>query len=268
MKKVLIQILLGLFILNESSAQLQLEVVKNAKNNYEANSKLAERRFSKQASGILSEPDLVKYSLNDSSLSFRLTYRCSNCFIQVFEAWQYEGNSEILALPTGTLRYTKWANSISSFKVWERKNFGLYGGGGGGAFQDNPPTPNSRIYGINVWSGVLIDAIQVIYIDEFGNIIPGQKHGGNGGGLTSIILEKDEYIRAISGSSGAFLDHITFFTNKERRFSMGGEGGGYFDGVFFGYEGKLMGISGRCGALIDAIGFWGYYDSPGSKSID
>lgn len=264
-KKLILPVIIGLtFYVNSSIAQQTLQIVKEPHNNQEAARNTPVISFTLSRSN---QPDLVKYNLNDANMSFRTSGECRNCYVQLFEHFNYEGQSEFRLLPTGVLTGTKWANTISSFQVFEQRSYGINGGDGGGSFKDSPPSPNYRLYTVNVWSGEYIDAIQLIWIDKDGNITTGQKHGGNGGGLTSITLRDGEHINRIYGRSGSFVDFLSFRTNLGRTFNMGGNGGGDFD-VEFGREGIMMGILGRCGAVVDALGFWGYWDSPGARAID
>lgn len=204
-------------------------------------------------------PDLARLGLNDANMSFNTYPQSDRAYaIKVYEDAQYKGNSEILQIPTGLLLNTKWAHSISSFQLLQRKGTDYVGGGGGSSFDDNPTSPQGRIITICIWSGNLIDAIRVDRVNELGKVVIGKKHGGNSGKLTTIILQADEFITKIGGRSGAYIDNLTFTTNKGKFYSVGGTGGSPFvEKDFYGPD-ALKGMSGNSGVYLDGISFWGY----------
>ena len=266
MKNTIKTFLITLLITYSTLAQVKLEIVKNAKTSYETKNKPA--ALSLDIYNNL-QANLLTFKLNDSTLSFRMRNPGSkNYAIQVFEHINYQGQSALLPMPTGLLQGSFWDRKISSFKLFERQNSSQFGGSGGGWFNDPQPSPTTKIKTIHLWGGQYVDAIQIIWADKDGNLIPGVKHGGNGGGLVSLHLGFDEYITTVGGRAGAMVDFLFFRTNKGRVISAGGSGGGDFE-VFYGNSGGfLSGISGSCGNLLDAISFQGYWDKPGTRIID
>jgi len=125
------------------------------------------------------------------------------------------------------------------------------GGTGGNPFNDI--NMNAHISAVHIWSGSWIDAIQVDRMDQNGKTIIGQKHGGNGGTLTTINLALGEFINKITGRNGTLIDHLTFYTNYGRVFSFGGNGGNPFNDIHLN-EG-LKNISGRASSALDGIKF-------------
>src|SRR5262249_19864935 len=63
-----------------------------------------------------------------------------------------------------------------------------YGGGGGGEFADDL-TGVTRLAGLDIWSGSLIDAIRAKYERGDGTTFTSNKYGGPGGLITTIELE-------------------------------------------------------------------------------
>lgn len=83
-----------------------------------------------------------------------------------------------------------------------------------------------RVSEIRVAAGWVVDSIQLIYD---GNK-PAQKHGGNGGTLKTLELQKGEYITSISGKFGNYtyrgpdtLCSVTITTNLNNSISGGSE---------------------------------------------
>ncbi len=132
---------------------------------------------------------------------------------------------------------------------------GPYGGGGGGAFNELLNDCQSMVKRIVVYSGSLVDSIQVTYQHSNGLHETSAFHGGSGGGRheINININGGEKIIGIFGRSGCLLDSIGFITNHGRTYGpYGGSGGGRFDV----YNCVLRGIFGRSGRLIDSIGFY------------
>lgn len=131
-----------------------------------------------------------------------------------------------------------------SLHAWGR----LHGGSGGGTFVDKPPG-SAQVIGLYISYGGLVDSLKIVY-----DTADLPKHGGMGPNETTIIFEPGEYITAIYGSSGAYLDSLTIETSLGRRFGpFGGPGGSAFEErAPAGYE--IVGFLGRAGVYIDAIG--------------
>lgn len=149
----------------------------------------------------------------------------------------------------------------------------LYGGDGGGVFDDNPAT--ERITGISriqVRSGALIDKITIVY-----NLVGGRQeikqHGGGGGNDNpEIVLAPDERICGVVLRSGSAVDSLTFIICREhsatpgsllanlaclKRYGPYGSGGGQEHVILCPNIGSFFG---RSGTALDAIGF--YCDAP------
>ncbi|KAL5497101.1 hypothetical protein EMCRGX_G013507 [Ephydatia muelleri] len=120
----------------------------------------------------------------------------------------------------------------------------LYGGGGGGAFN----SLGGAVKQINIRSGSLIDAIQLVYQNGQSSGV----YGGSGGAPASFVLGSGESVVAIAGRSGALVDSLTFYTNMGRIFGPLGGGGG---SSFHVSQCDFQGIYGRSGSMLDAIGF-------------
>lgn len=133
----------------------------------------------------------------------------------------------------------------------------LYGGEGGSAFDH---MNRRRISKVTIRGGKWIDGVTF----EYGN---GDKlsNGGDGGGPESMDLAEDEYINMIRLKEGKIIQSLTFFTNKGNKLGPVGSGkGGIFSKEGTAVEVKapegyrLIGIRGREGNYLDAIGFrWG-----------
>ncbi len=132
---------------------------------------------------------------------------------------------------------------------------GPAGGKGGKPFEDFTEQAGFRISAITVRSGSRVDAIQVTYIDAAGRLHQRPRRGGGGGRSKVINLSEDEYVIAVSGSAPTSgrksnrIHRLDIVTNKGRKFSFGRG-----RGTNFKFEGKVVGIFGRSGRELDAIG--------------
>jgi len=131
----------------------------------------------------------------------------------------------------------------------------MYGGEGGGEFDH---TNRGRILEITVRSGALVDGISVKY--KNGDYM----EGGEGGGVNTFTLQKDEYVNEVEIREGKTIQSLTFKTSEGNVYGPYGGKGGLFnkEGEMVtakapkGY--RLIGFRGRCGKYLDAIGFrWG-----------
>jgi hypothetical protein len=65
----------------------------------------------------------------------------------------------------------------------------------------------------------VVVAVQVLYRSPTtGQLVLGDRHGGDAGDETIIALNAGEFITEISGRSGQFLDSLTIRTNQGRHF--------------------------------------------------
>jgi hypothetical protein len=124
----------------------------------------------------------------------------------------------------------------------------LVGGAGGSPFDDRGATGTIR--SIRLRAGNRIDAIQVNYGGIWGPL----RGNPSGSQPYSFDLDADEYIIAVRGRSGQFIDQLIFYTNKGRVFGpYGGTGGTPFSESANGQ--KLNAIYGRSGSAIDSLFF-------------
>ena len=132
---------------------------------------------------------------------------------------------------------------------------GPSGGVGGLAFDDPPPAPHAHIRELRIWSGVSLEAMQIIHSCE-GELIEQPKRGQSASGFAVLKFDADEHIAEISGRYSAYIDQIEIRTNKGnvKRF---GSAPGLHD---FQYQVpdnfRISGFWGRAGRLIDAIGIY------------
>jgi hypothetical protein len=96
----------------------------------------------------------------------------------------------------------------------------------GDEFTDPDIPSENRILAINIWAGIYIDALQLIYTDPDDNVTYGTKHGGGGGTLHVFELAENEFITKVSGKYGDYIDSMTIETNLKISPTYGGSGGG------------------------------------------
>jgi Jacalin-like lectin domain len=157
-----------------------------------------------------------------------------------------EQESQETASPAKTTSAAKNNFSVSKY----------FGGDGGGPFDDRN---HKKVKKIRVFSGLLVDAIQLTY--EAGDA---DKHGGNGGKEHSLELSSDEYVTSVVVRHSNFIQCLTFVTNKGNKLVAGGKGRPLLDKKGDETEVKapsgkrLSGIMGRSGSFLDSIAFrWG-----------
>lgn len=135
--------------------------------------------------------------------------------------------------------------------------YGPWGGNGGSIFDDGAYT---GVRQINLSRNVGIVWIRILY-DQDGEAIWGNKQGGTGGFKTDkIVLDfPSEVLTHITGYYGpvmymgpATLRSLTFHTTKRVYGPYGDEQGTHFTTKL--KEGKIVGIHGRKGLFLDAIG--------------
>lgn len=127
----------------------------------------------------------------------------------------------------------------------------LSGGKGGSQFVVLAG-PKERITEIAIRSGNYIDAIGITYSNGKKNIR--RTFGGKGGKKRVFKLKKGEVITEIGGKSGKYVDSIYIRTNKKRHMKWGGNGGSRNFKIKGTKKNPIIGIWGRSGSLIDAIG--------------
>ncbi|XP_059630029.1 agglutinin-like [Cornus florida] len=132
---------------------------------------------------------------------------------------------------------------------------GPFGTTGGQQWDDKT---YSTIRELIIYSGWVIDSIQVVYEDFEGNSVSGQKHGGDGGQLSTVTLEyPDEFLVSIWGYYGQIgskvaIRSLGFQSNKKTYGPFGVEDGEKFEIASNG--GKIIGFHGRSRECLTAIG--------------
>ena len=135
-----------------------------------------------------------------------------------------------------------------------------FGGKGGIAFKDPIETHIPAIIGIKalrIRHGDQVDSIQVTQLLADGSTYVSPKHGGNGGQETYIEFEVGEEIVKVLGKTNSVLvDQLTFIAKTangtQRRYGPFGKTGQSPITV----TGKILGLFGRSGTLLDAVGFY------------
>ncbi|KAK9922531.1 hypothetical protein M0R45_030993 [Rubus argutus] len=134
----------------------------------------------------------------------------------------------------------------------------LYGGRGGGHWDDGL---YQSVRAINLCSGKCIDSIGVVYHKN--EQIHAPAHGGRGGGLTTITLGPNEFIKTISGHYGmadwmsgrpVVIRSLKFQTNMKAYGPFGEELGSDRFTLIVKDGDKIIGFFGRSGEFLDAIG--------------
>lgn len=130
---------------------------------------------------------------------------------------------------------------------------GPSGGQGGIPFSDSAPL-GWKLVELRIWSGDHIDAIQMVHRSPFGLQQTSPKRGGSGGHLRTFKLGPAEYINAVAGRYGDYVDSLVVFTNTARTARWGGPGGA----VAFKYEmtpgSRVRGFFGKAGGYVDNLG--------------
>jgi len=128
------------------------------------------------------------------------------------------------------------------------------GGRGGTEFSDRDVPVGARISEVRIRGGSYIDSIQVVYTLRDGRQYAGARHGGDGGNLSVFRLDSDEYIVAISGKHGNYIDSLVIHTNKRKSSQYGGSGGSRDYQLQVPSGNRGVGFSGKAGKYLDAIG--------------
>ncbi len=124
---------------------------------------------------------------------------------------------------------------------------------GGTSYQDSMPD-TARVAELWIGAGTFIEGLQMWSLNSDGMLFTSGPHGGWASGLFRIVLAADEYIVALSGKGGLYMDSLSVVTNKRTYGPYGGSGG---DTAFSiaapaGYE--IVGFFGRAGELMDYTG--------------
>lgn len=134
---------------------------------------------------------------------------------------------------------------------------GYFGGGGGTSFSDDVLVMDPMAVGISsitIRSGSYVDSLQVTYLQSGGGTYTPPAHGGTGGTASTITFATGEYIIALLGRSGRYVDQLTFLTETPNgtRNTYGPYGGG--GGGAFIINAEVLGFFGRSGQYLDVIG--------------
>jgi len=130
----------------------------------------------------------------------------------------------------------------------------IMGGQGGNAFTDFQPPPGARVAEVRIRSGDRVDSVQMVYTLQDGRSVVGPRHGGTGGGLSTVRLDRDEYVIGLSGRCGDNIDSLRIHTNKRTSQLFGGGGGSREYRVTIPAGNQAVGFTGRAGDYLDAIG--------------
>ncbi len=140
----------------------------------------------------------------------------------------------------------------------EITTLGTSGGEGGYPFAEYAIPDGTRIAAIRVLSGWYVDSIQLVYVDAAGNETPMETVGGAGLHFAErenqFVLDGDEYLVGISGTSGQYVDNIRFHTNKRDSDMFGGSGGENSFSFMADAGRQVIGFFGRADWYLDAIG--------------
>ena len=142
---------------------------------------------------------------------------------------------------------------------------GTSGGVGGLPFTITPPTQNDdldhtpfEVAAVIVRGAQYVDALRVIYRNpQTDEIAISQQVGGNGGQEYILTLAPGEFLIAIAGQAGVYVDSIEIITNQQRLL-VGGSGGAlsyeYTTSSNLATPEEIIGFWGRGAIFIDAIG--------------
>uniref|UniRef100_J3KZQ9 Jacalin-type lectin domain-containing protein n=1 Tax=Oryza brachyantha TaxID=4533 RepID=J3KZQ9_ORYBR len=110
-----------------------------------------------------------------------------------------------------------------------------------------------------------IDRLTFYYNDEKGNQLMGGEWGGNLGFDHTFYLDRDEYLKQVSGTFGPFdiqkqpctVNSLTFISNKGKRYGPFGTRGAKDTAFDIPVEkGSIVGFYARADGFVSAIGFY------------
>ena len=130
----------------------------------------------------------------------------------------------------------------------------LAGGSGGTAFFDDEVPAGAAIAEVRIQSGEFVDSVQMSYILPDGRSFEAARHGGAGGQAEVFRLDPGEFIVAISGRCGTYVDSLRIHTNRRTSMLFGGRGGDRDYRIDVPDGNQATGFMGRSGSYIDAIG--------------
>ncbi|XP_022137535.1 jacalin-related lectin 3-like [Momordica charantia] len=140
----------------------------------------------------------------------------------------------------------------------EKYSLGECGGEGGDPWNES----FEKMKKLVIYHGLWVDSIQMEYEDENQELVWSEKHGGNGGSPSEVVLDfPDEHVVTIHGYyddvhywgyNCTVIRSLTVETNKRTYGPFGVEDGTKFSFPSVGM--KVVGIHGRSGVYLDAIG--------------
>lgn len=132
-------------------------------------------------------------------------------------------------------------------------------GEGGNEFDENPDMfvpPASRINRLLIRHGDSLDSIQVEYQLLNGSMQLGKMHGGDGGNLTIINLDKQQIIGLECKTQYRYVDQLSLTTKYDDGSTAVYGPFGRLGSQSYSAYGNVLGFYGRDGALINGIGIY------------
>jgi len=130
----------------------------------------------------------------------------------------------------------------------------IAGGRGGTSFSDTAIPSGAIVSEVHIYSGEIVDSVQLLYTLSDGRTQLSPRHGGTGGNQNTFRLDSDEYIVGLSGRYGEYVDSIRIHTNKRASPLYGGRGGSQDYRIVVASGNHGVGFLGRSGEYLDAIG--------------
>ena len=122
------------------------------------------------------------------------------------------------------------------------------GSGRASPFDDNVDAiipPVIGIKSINIRHGLVLDSIQCNYIQLGGSVFEGERHGGNGGNPSTVILERYAVLhRLVTKTSGTYVCQLILYTTLQNNSEVHGPYGSWSTGGVQELSGKIIGFYG------------------------
>ncbi|XP_074566050.1 protein GOS9-like [Curcuma longa] len=133
---------------------------------------------------------------------------------------------------------------------------GPWGGSGVSAFDFGES--DQVIKKVVVYSGDVVDSLEISYYTDKPNVFESYPVGGPGGGPNECPLSQGEYINNIFGSVNGYdneicVTEIGFETNLEKKYGPFGKGGGEKFSIPV-VNGRIVGFFGQYNKYINGIG--------------
>jgi Jacalin-like lectin domain len=139
-----------------------------------------------------------------------------------------------------------WAQQLQSTEI--------AGGSHGRPFSDMQPPGPVRVMEVRIYSGDVVDSVQMVYALPNGGTTAGPRNGGSGGRLSVFNLGPDEFITGISGRCGDYIDSLRIHTNRRTSPTYGGRGGNRDFRISIPPGTEAVGFAGQSGEYLDALG--------------